>query len=105
MFWTKERESCSLLLNLKPVRQTGVGGRHYAPSTLPLRNDPVSFLQEAEWTPELSWTGAETLASTGFQTPNCPPRSDTLPPPLKFEKGILKTNSCHRNRAETCSSP
>jgi len=86
------------MLNLKPQRKTGLGGRHHAPGTLPLPKDPVLLLQDAGWAPERSWTGAENLAPTGFQTPNCPARSDTLPLPLKFEKGILKTNSCHKKQ-------
>ena len=66
-FWNKERESYSLLLNLKPLPQTGVGIRHHAPGTWPLRKDPIPLLQEAGWASGLGWTGVENLPLPGFK--------------------------------------
>jgi hypothetical protein len=40
--------------------------------------DPVSIVQEAGWAPGLVWTGAENLALTGIQSPDCPARSLSL---------------------------
>ena len=40
--------------------------------------DPVSFVQEAEWTPRPVWTGEENLASTGIRSLDRPARSQSL---------------------------
>ena len=40
--------------------------------------DPVPIVQEAGWAPEPVWTGAENLAPTGIQSPDCPACSQLL---------------------------
>jgi hypothetical protein len=40
--------------------------------------EPVPIVLEAEWAPGPVWTGAENLAPTGIQSPDRPPRSDSL---------------------------
>jgi hypothetical protein len=40
--------------------------------------DPVPTVQEAGWAPGPVWTGAENLAPTGFRSPDCPARSQSL---------------------------
>ena len=55
----------------------GVDGQHHAPAALsPV--DPVPIVQEAGWTPEPVWTGAENLAHTGIRSPDRPARSESL---------------------------
>jgi len=38
----------------------------------------VPLVQEAGWAPGPVWTGAENLAPTGIQSPDCPARSQSL---------------------------
>ena len=40
--------------------------------------DPVPIVQEAGWAPGPVRTGAENLAPTGFRSPDCPARSQSL---------------------------
>ena len=40
--------------------------------------DPVPIVEEAGWAPGPVWTGAENLAHTGIQSPDCPARSHSL---------------------------
>jgi len=42
------------------------------------REDPVSIVQEAGWTPGPVWTGAENLAPIGIRFPDRPARSHSL---------------------------
>jgi len=49
-----------------------------APAALPPGKRPVPIVQEAGWTPEPVWTGAENLASTGIRSPDCLTRSESL---------------------------
>jgi len=44
----------------------------------PTGKDPVPTVQEAGWSPESVWTGAENLALTGIRSPNRPARSESL---------------------------
>ena len=56
----------------------GVGGQCHTPSHFTPGKDPVPIEQEAGLTPGPLWTGAENLAFTGFQSPNCPVLSESL---------------------------
>jgi len=42
------------------------------------RKDLVPIVQEAGWASGLVWTGAENLAPTGIQFPDCPARRQSL---------------------------
>jgi hypothetical protein len=44
----------------------------------PQERDPVSIVQEAGWTPEPVWTGAENLTTTGIRSPDRPALSELL---------------------------
>jgi len=44
----------------------------------PRERDPVPTVQEAGWVPSPVWTGAESLTSTGIQSPDRPARSHSL---------------------------
>jgi len=44
----------------------GVGGQPYALATCTAGKDPVSIVQETGWAPGPVWTGAESLAPTGY---------------------------------------
>ena len=44
----------------------GVCGQHHAPAAFTPRKDPVPIVQEAGWTPEPVWIGAENLDPPGF---------------------------------------
>ena len=46
----------------------GVGGQHKAPAAFTPGKDPVPILQEAGWTSEPVWIGAENLAQPGFDS-------------------------------------
>ena len=52
-------------------------GQRHAPTALYPRKDPVPIVQEGGWAPGPVWTGAENLAPTGIQSPDCPARSQT----------------------------
>jgi hypothetical protein len=55
-----------------------MGVQSHDPVALPPGKNPVPIVCEAEWVPGPVWTGAENLASTGIQTPDCPSRSESL---------------------------
>ena len=44
----------------------GVGGQRHAPAAFTAGKDPLPIVQEAGCDPGPVWTGAETLAPTGF---------------------------------------
>ena len=44
----------------------------------PQERDPVPIVQEAAWTPEPVWTGAENLTTTGIRSPDRPALSELL---------------------------
>ena len=50
----------------------GVGGQRHAPAAFPPWRDTVPILQEAGWTSEPVWIGAENLAPTGIRSPDIP---------------------------------
>jgi hypothetical protein len=68
----------------KALRETrGISLLCYWTSTLEgklstLGKDPVPIVQEAGWDPGQVWTDAENLAPTGFRSPDCPARSQSL---------------------------
>jgi len=47
---------------------------------------PVPIVQEAGWTPEPVWTGAENLAPTGIRSPDRPARTSIMEFVLLFEQ-------------------
>jgi hypothetical protein len=54
-----------------------VGCQRHAPAALhPGKTVPI--VQGAGWAPGPVWTGVENLASTGFRSPDCPARSESL---------------------------
>ena len=68
-----------------------VGGQRHAPATFTPGKDPVTIVQEAEWTPGPVWIGAENLAATGIRSPDLQARSKSLyrlryPGPLGLER-------------------
>ena len=75
----RERRGRAVLL-LSPGCYMGVGGQRHAPAALLPGRDPVPTVQEAGWTPEPVWTGAENLASTGIRSPDRPSRSSVAIP-------------------------
>jgi hypothetical protein len=56
----------------------GVGGQLHAPAALPPGKDLVPVVQEAGWSPEPAWTGAENLAPAGIRSPDRPASSKSL---------------------------
>jgi len=54
------------LLYFRPLHQKGVRGQRHAPAATYPGKDPVPIVQEAGWAPGAVWTGAENLASPGF---------------------------------------
>jgi len=53
-------------------------GQRHAPAALYPGKDPVPIVQEAAWATGPVWIGAENLATTGIQSPDCPTRSQSL---------------------------
>jgi hypothetical protein len=56
----------------------GVGGQRHVPAAFEPGKDPVTIVQEAGWSPEPVWRGAENLAPTGIRSPDIPARSELL---------------------------
>jgi hypothetical protein len=56
----------------------GVRGQRHAPAALYPGKDPVPIIQEAGWAPGPVWTGVESLAPTGIQSPDHPASSQSL---------------------------
>jgi hypothetical protein len=48
------------------------------PRPLYPRQDPVTIVQEVEWTPGPLWTGEENLAHTAIRSPAWPTRSESI---------------------------
>ena len=55
-----------------------VRGQRHAPAALYPGKDPVPIVQEAGLAPGPVWTGAESLAPTGIQSPDSPARNQSL---------------------------
>ena len=68
----------------------GVGGQHHAPAAFTPGKDPVPIVQEAGWSLEPVWIGAENLAPTGIRSPDLPARSASL----YRLRHLVSTNDC-----------
>jgi hypothetical protein len=56
----------------------GVGGQRHALAVFTPGKDLVPIVQEAGWSPQPVWIGAENLARTKIQSPDLPDRSESL---------------------------
>jgi hypothetical protein len=101
-----------------------VCGQHHAPAAFTPGKDPVPIVHEARWAPEPVWTGAENLASPGFDPQTFQPVASrytdyAIPGPggilvlfinitrLASNEIFLPSNKIHREvgRAKDLSAP
>jgi hypothetical protein len=64
--------------------------------------DPVPILQEAVWTPDLVWTGAENFAPAGIRSPDRPARSQSLYR-LRYPTHLRTFGEEYVNARSTCT--
>ena len=55
-----------------------MGGQLHAPAAFTPGKNPVPIVQEAGWSSEPVWTGAENLALSGIRSPDLPALSESL---------------------------
>ena len=66
------------------------------PSHCTTGTDPVPFVQDSAWAPEVVWMSVENLAPTGMRSPDCPSRSKSLYQ-LCYTKVLIKTQKSELN--------
>ena len=74
----------------------GGSGQRHSPAAFTPRKDPVPIVQEAGWTPESVWIGAENLAPPGFDPRAFQPVASrytdyAIPAPCSPTRGLQNT--------------
>jgi hypothetical protein len=89
---------------MTPALEGGEGltsrpGRSFNPG-----KEAVPIVQEEGWAPGPVWTGAESLAPTGIQSPDRPARSQSLYPYTTRLTNALEYHIKKRHRIEICTT-